>query len=78
VAHTFEDLVQLEQAAVDAHQHYLSPGVDDLDAARQAWIDAAARFQAAVTEHAADEGKSRVDVEMAVKKAVRHPEPADA
>ncbi len=74
MAHTFEDLVQLEQAAVRAHQRYLSPGVDDLDAARQAWIDAAARFQAAVTEHAAaGEGESRVDVEMAVKKAVRHP-----
>jgi hypothetical protein len=73
VAHTFEDLVQLEQAAVQAHQQYLSPGADDPDAARQAWIDAAARFQAAVTEHAEAEGKSRVEVEMAVKKAVRHP-----
>jgi hypothetical protein len=38
-----------------------------------AWIDAAARFQAAVTEYAAAEGKSRVEVEMAVKKAVRYP-----
>jgi hypothetical protein len=73
VAHTFEDLVQLEQAAVQAHQHYLSPGGDDPDAARQAWVDAAAVFQAAVTEHAAAEGTSRVEVEMAVKKAVRHP-----
>jgi hypothetical protein len=72
VAHTFEDLVQLEQAAVQAHQHYLSPGVDDLDTARRAWIAAAAAFQAAVTEYAAAEGKSRVEVEMAVKKAVRH------
>jgi hypothetical protein len=78
VAHTFEDLVQLEQAAVQAHQHYLSPGVDDPDAARQAWIDAAARFQGAVTEHAAEKETSRVEVEMAVKKAVRHPETADA
>jgi hypothetical protein len=78
VAHTFEDLVQLEQAAVRAHQHYLSPGVDDLDAARQALIDAAAAFQTAVTEHAAAEGASRVDVEMAVKKAVRHPAEATA
>jgi hypothetical protein len=76
VAHTFEDLVQLEQAAVQAHQHYLSPSVDDLDAARQAWIDAAAAFQAAVTEHAAAKGESRVEVEMAVKRAVRHPETA--
>jgi hypothetical protein len=78
VAHTFEDLVQLEQAAVQEHQHYLSPGVDDLDAARQAWIDAAAAFQAAVTDYAAAEETSRVEVEMAVKKAVRHPATADA
>jgi len=76
VAHTFEDLVQLEHAAVQAHQQYLSPGVDDPDAARQAWVDAAAAFQTAVTEHAAAEGKSRVDVEMAAKKTVRHPETA--
>jgi hypothetical protein len=78
VAHTFEDLVQLEQAAVDAHARYLSPGVDDPDVARQAWIDAAAAFQAAVTEHAAEKQTSRVDVEMAVKKTVRHAEAADA
>ncbi len=76
MAHSFEDLVQLEQDAVDAHQQYTAPGVDDLDAARQAWIDAAARFQAAVTEHAAEKETSRVEVEMAVKKAVRHPETA--
>ncbi len=69
---TFEDLVQLEQAAVEAHRQYTAPGVADLNATRQAWIDAAAAFQAAVTEHAAAEGKSRVEVEMAVKKAVRH------
>jgi hypothetical protein len=76
VAHTFEDLVQLEQAAVDAHQQYTAPGVDDPDAARQAWIDAAAAFQAAVTEYAAEKETSRVEVEMAVKKAVRHSETA--
>ena len=73
MAHTFEDLVQLEQAAVQAHQHYRSPDVDDPDTARQAWVDAAAAFQTAVTDYAAAEGKSRVEVEMAVKKAVRHP-----
>lgn len=67
--HTFDDLVQLEQAAVDAHRRYTA---DPSDITRQAWIDAAAAFQAAVTEHAAAEGKSRVEVEMAAKKAVRH------
>lgn len=69
--HTFEQLVPLEQAAVDAHSRYTA---DPSDATRQAWIDAAAVFQAAVTEHAAAEGKSRVEVEMAAKKAVRHAE----
>ncbi|MER6492754.1 hypothetical protein [Streptomyces griseorubiginosus] len=73
--HTFEDLIALERAAQAAHQQYTAPGVGDLDAARRAWIDAAAAFQAAVTEHAAADDKlSRVEVEMAVKKAVRHGE----
>ena len=76
--HTFEDLVRLEQAAQAAHQQYAAPGVDDPDTARRAWIDAAAAFQAAVTAHAAADDKlSRVEVEMAVKKAVRHPETDD-
>lgn len=75
MSHTFEDLVQLEQAAVDAHHRLADPDVDQA-AARTAWIEAAARFQTAVTEHAAAEGESRVEVEMRVKKAVRHPEAA--
>lgn len=78
MAHTFEDLVTLEQAAEEAHARYTAPGADDLDAARAAWVEAAHAFQAAVTEYAEAEGKSRIDVEMAVKKAVRHPEPAEA
>lgn len=76
MAHTFEHLVALEQAAVDAHAQL--PTADDYDTARQTWLAAAAAFQTAVTEHAEAEGKPRVEVEMAVKKAVRHPEPADA
>ncbi|MDH6610359.1 hypothetical protein M2164_005994 [Streptomyces sp. SAI-208] len=71
--HTFEDLIVLERAAQAAHQQYTAPGIDDLDAARRAWIKAAAKFQAAVTEHAAaDDKQSRYEVEMAIKKAVRH------
>lgn len=72
--HTFEDLVQLERSAVDAHDRYLT--TDQAAPARQAWIDAAAAFQAAVTEYAAAEGESRVQVEMRVKKTVRHGETA--
>lgn len=73
--HTFDDLVALEQAAEQARAVYTAPGCPDLDAARQAWVDAAAAFQQAVTEHAKDKGTSRIEVEMAVKKTVRHPDP---
>ncbi|RRQ81584.1 hypothetical protein [Streptomyces griseofuscus] len=76
MAHTFEDLVELEQSAEAAHAQYLA-GTTDPDAARQAWIDAAAAFQQAATEHAEAEGKVRYEVEMAVKKAVRHPESSE-
>lgn len=67
MAHTFDDLVTLEQAAVDALAA-LTAADDTRPAARAAAVDAAAAFQAAVTEYAAAEGESRVDVEMAVKK----------
>ncbi|QEV66182.1 hypothetical protein CP983_05580 [Streptomyces chartreusis] len=64
--------MELERAAVTAHTQLHT--ADDYPAARAAWLDAAAAFQAAVTTHAAAEGSSRYEVEMAVKKAVRHPE----
>jgi hypothetical protein len=71
VSHTFEDLVRLERAAVDAHAAITT--TDDPATARAAAVEAAAAFQAAVTQHAADEGESRVEVEMRAKRAVRHP-----
>ena len=67
---TFEDLVPLERAAVDAHAVIAT--ADNPDTARAAAVDAAAAFQGAVTQYAADEGESRVDVEMRAKRAVRH------
>ncbi|MFJ2697398.1 hypothetical protein ACIO5Z_14390 [Streptomyces rochei] len=71
MAHTFEDLVKLERLAEEAHAAYTaSPG----DGTRAAWRETADAFQAAVVEHADAEGKSRYEVEMAAKKAVRHPE----
>jgi hypothetical protein len=70
VPHTFEDLVTLEQTAVDAQAAITT--ADDPDTARAAAVDAAAAFQAAVTQYAAEAGESRVEVEMAVKRAVRH------
>jgi hypothetical protein len=77
VAHTFEDLVNLEKTAERERALLDSPDVDHDEQWRK-WRAAADAFQAAVTEHAAAEGRSRVEVEMAAKKAVRHPEPADA
>ncbi|PAZ15701.1 hypothetical protein CLM62_12965 [Streptomyces sp. SA15] len=73
MAHTFEDLVKLEQAAEDARARLAHPDVD-YDEQWEAWREAAGIFQTAVTKHAEAEGKPRVDVEMAVKKAVRHAE----
>lgn len=71
MAHTFEDLLKLERLAEEAHAAYTANPYADT---RAAWRDAADTFQAAVVEHAAAEGKPRVDVEMAAKKIVRHPE----
>ncbi|MGW1744618.1 hypothetical protein ACWCRD_03160 [Streptomyces sp. NPDC002092] len=76
MAHTFDTLVQLEQAAEQARARLDQPGTDR-DSTWRAWRDAAEAFQAAVTEYAA-EGESRVEVEMRVKKAVRHPEAAES
>ncbi|MCX5108313.1 hypothetical protein OOK13_07195 [Streptomyces sp. NBC_00378] len=42
-----------------------------------AWHEAAATFQAAVTEHAEAAGVPRVELETAVKKAALHPDPKD-
>jgi len=75
VAHTFEDLVNLEQAAVEAHARLNAPDVD-YDQQWQLWRDASTAFQTAVTEHAEADGTPRVEVEMAVKKAARHTETA--
>ena len=62
---------------------------DDLiELERSAWaeiqagaltVETAAAVQARITAVAAESGESRIDVEMALKRAVRHPEPdADA
>lgn len=73
MAHTFDTLVQLEQAAEQARARLDDPGADR-DSAWQAWREAAGAFQAAVSEYAAAEGEVRVEVEMRVKAAVRQTE----
>lgn len=57
-----DDLIELERIAWEAAQQgRLTP-------------DQAAAVQARITEHAAAAGLDRYEVEMAVKRAVRHPE----
>lgn len=73
MAHTFNTLVALEQAAEQARARLDDPGLDR-NSTWRAWRDAAGAFQAAVSEYAAAEGEGRYEVEMRVKKAVRHPE----
>ncbi|WP_406157717.1 hypothetical protein [Streptomyces canus] len=81
MAHTFEDLVNLQRIADEAHACVLAlraDGGEAYDEAWQAWREAAVVVQAAVTEHAKAEEKPRYDIEVAVKKQARHPEPAEA
>ncbi|MEH0402829.1 hypothetical protein ACFY7V_03320 [[Kitasatospora] papulosa] len=67
------ELLQLEQAALDAQAAATAPSPPE--GAWTAWREASIAVQVAITDHAAATNTSRVDVEMAVKKAVRHPEP---
>ncbi|MEU1275300.1 WXG100 family type VII secretion target [Streptomyces sp. NPDC005799] len=93
MAHTFEELVNLQRAADEAHARVLSlrdeygpstqggwsgEQADAYDESWRAWRTAAEVVQAAVTAHAKDAEKARHDVEGAVKKAARHPEPAES
>ncbi|WUI23592.1 hypothetical protein OHS82_02530 [Streptomyces sp. NBC_00425] len=80
MAHTFEELVQMQLTADQAHATVLALRDQDdpaaYEAAWQAWRDRADEVQAAVTEHAKEQGKMRGGVELEVKRQVRHGEPA--
>ncbi|MEU0831317.1 hypothetical protein [Streptomyces sp. NPDC005969] len=68
-----DDLIELERKAVAEQQKaHAEPYTPEGWAA---WREAAEAFQAAVTAHAEAAGVSRYELEMAVKKAVLHPEP---
>ncbi len=73
---SFDDLINAERAALEAHDAV--KGVPYSREAWKPWFDAAAAFQAKVTEYAKEQGADRVSVEMDVKKAVRHPSEAAA
>ncbi|MCI3277608.1 hypothetical protein [Streptomyces cylindrosporus] len=70
-----DELIKLERSAVEAHAKLSGLEGEAYEAQWRAWHEAAAVFQAAVTEYAARDGvtMSRYEVEQAVKKAVRHP-----
>lgn len=76
MADTFEDLVDKQRAADQAHATVQAlRGQGDpsaYDSAWQTWRDLAQRVQSAVTEHAQEQGAMRAGVELEVKRAVRY------
>ncbi|WSQ15051.1 hypothetical protein OG604_49205 [Streptomyces sp. NBC_01231] len=78
MAHTFEELVEKQRAADQAHatvQALRDQGDPPAyETAWQAWRDLAQDVQAAVTEHAKEQGAMRAGVELEVKQTVRHSE----
>jgi hypothetical protein len=92
VAHTFEELVTLQRTADDAHAkvqqiqdeygrptevEWTDEQITTWHTAWKAWLDAARDVQAAVTEHAKEQGIARTQIEADVKAAVRHPAPQE-
>ncbi|MCX5368663.1 hypothetical protein OG613_26935 [Streptomyces sp. NBC_00015] len=90
MAHTFEELVEKQRAADEAHARvealrdtYGAPTAtpwpeiqtDTYETAWRAWRDLARDVQAAVTEHAKDENRPRNDIEAEVKRAAKTPSP---
>ncbi|MFD0396214.1 hypothetical protein ACFQ3Z_44975 [Streptomyces nogalater] len=71
-----DELITLERAAEQERARLGLTG-DDYNAQLRRWREASAAFHTAVTEHASTAQISRYELEQAVKKAVRHPEPKD-
>lgn len=72
-----DDLIALEAAAEEERARLTGLSGTEWEAQRLRWREAAGRVQAAITKHAAATGDNRMGVEMAVKKIVRHQEPAE-
>jgi hypothetical protein len=70
VAHTLDELIQLERSAEEERTKLAGLDGEAFEAQWERWREAAAVFQAAVT--ATEPGTGRVELEMKVKKAVRH------
>ncbi|WP_075737514.1 hypothetical protein [Streptomyces acidiscabies] len=73
-----ERLIDLERVAVEAHAGLAHLEGEAYLAQVAAWREAAMAVQAAIVEHAREAGVDRYGLEMAVKRAVRHPDDAAA
>ncbi|MFF4255896.1 hypothetical protein ACFY1L_32285 [Streptomyces sp. NPDC001663] len=89
MAHNFDELVEKQRAADQAHhrvdelRHSYGPPsqeggwskrqTDTYETARRAWRDLAREARTAVNEYAKDSGKPRNEVETDVRQAVTHP-----
>ncbi|MGW3121500.1 hypothetical protein ACWDBW_30850 [Streptomyces sp. NPDC001107] len=87
MTHTFDELVEKQRAADEAHlrveelQHSYGPvaqpggwsgqQADTYETARRAWRDLAREARTSVTEYAKESGKPRTEVEAEVEQAVR-------
>ncbi|MDX2550088.1 hypothetical protein [Streptomyces stelliscabiei] len=89
MAHTFEELVEMQRAADQARNRVIelrdtygppttapwtAQQTSTYETAWRAWRDLARDVQAAVTAYATDKGAARNEVEEQVKKTVRHPD----
>jgi hypothetical protein len=74
VADIPDQLITLERVAEEERARLAGLAGDEFDAQWRRWLDAAVAFHAAVTDYAdrEDVTMSRYELEMAVKKAVRH------
>ncbi|MER5185155.1 hypothetical protein ABT009_43920 [Streptomyces sp. NPDC002896] len=72
-----DELINLERTAEAEREKLAGLDGEAHQAQWRRWLQAAETFQAAVTEHAGRDA-NRYELEMAVKKAVRHPEPEAA
>ncbi|KRC95920.1 MULTISPECIES: hypothetical protein [unclassified Streptomyces] len=92
MAHTFEELVEKQRAADEAHARveqlrdaYGAPTnapwsetqTDTYETAWRAWRDLARDAQTSVTEYAKDEKRPRTDIEVEVKRTAKTPPGAD-
>lgn len=67
-----DQLITLERAAETERAKLAGLTGDEFEMQWQRWLEAAVAVQAAITEHAKAADVNRYELEMAVKKAVRH------